>query len=384
MSFTTSFSPLVSSHPNHLQHLLPPATRSEYRQFLKDPVWFQRQPGHPDSLLSAINPHEHAHMRKLLSPAFTPRALRAQKPVLQKYMNLLVDRLREQVQHGDGVAGIDMGPWFNCTTFDVFGDLGFGESFDCLRHCQYHPWIALLFSNVKAASFVAAARYYPLVESLLMKCIPRSLQQKSERHYQQITTATVLTGILSFLVNEPGKMAQLVNEVRHAFSSSKDVTLQAVANLVHLNAVIQEGLRLCPPVPWMLPRLVPEEGSSVCGTWLPQESPVSLQAYSLNRDPSNFHEATTLLPERWLPDASTNADPPFFHDNRRAIQPFSIDPRSCLGQHLACAEMRLILAKLLLAFDFKAIDGKRLQWEDLRTFLLVEKRPLEVRVRLAG
>lgn len=58
-------------------------------------------------------------------------------------------------------------------------------------------------------------------------------------------------------------------------------------------------------------------------------------------------------------------------------------PRSCLGQHLAWAEMRLILTKLLVNFDFEAVEGKQLRWEELRTFLLVEKRPLEVRVRLA-
>jgi cytochrome P450 len=51
-----------------------------------------------------------------------------------------------------------------------------------------------------------------------------------------------------------------------------------------------------------------------------------------------------------------------------------------MGIHIAWAEMRLILAKLLFEFDFRYIHGKQLQWEELRTFLLVEKRPLEVRV----
>jgi cytochrome P450 len=53
-----------------------------------------------------------------------------------------------------------------------------------------------------------------------------------------------------------------------------------------------------------------------------------------------------------------------------------------LGQHIAGAEMRLILAKLLWTFDFEEIEEKRLKWEDLRTFLLVEKKPIEVRMKL--
>lgn len=51
-----------------------------------------------------------------------------------------------------------------------------------------------------------------------------------------------------------------------------------------------------------------------------------------------------------------------------------------MGIHIAWAEMRLILAKLLFEFDFEAIQGNQLRWEELRTFLLVEKRPLKVRI----
>ncbi|RAK82729.1 cytochrome P450 [Aspergillus fijiensis CBS 313.89] len=412
------------------------ASRPPDRQFLKDPVWWRRQPGQPDSLLSAISPDKHAAMRRLLAPAFTQRALRTQEEVLQKFVSLLVARIREQVEAADGGkagAQIDIAPWFNFTTFDIFGDLGFGESFNCLQDSEYHPWIALLFNSVKAASVVAAARYYPLLEWLLMKCIPKSLAEKGQRHYQQIvdkvdrrlswelqrpdimshlidkdsgqvvfprgelnatfmiltttgseTTATVLTGILAYLVNNPKIMGRLVSEIRGNFQSSMEISLAAATELPYLTAVIEEGLRLCPPVPWMLPRQVPSGGDSVCGTWLPEGTSVSLQAYTLNRDPSRFHAATSFCPERWLADASSNPDSPFYHDDRRAVQPFSMGPRNCLGQHLAWAEMRLILAKLLLAFDFEAVEGKQLQWEELRTFLLVEKRPLEVRVRLAG
>ncbi|KNG81347.1 cytochrome P450 [Aspergillus nomiae NRRL 13137] len=325
-----------------------------------------------------------------------------------------------------------MTPWFNFTTFDIFGDLGCGESFDCLQHSQYHPWIALLFSSVKAASFVAAAWYYTLVESLLMKCIPRSLEETGKRHYQHIvdkvdrrlhwelqrsdimshlvdesghvafpreeldstfmiltttsseTTATVLTGILAYLVNQPETMGRLVRDIRQGLKSDPEISLSAASDLTYLTAVIQEGLRLCPPVPWMLPRQVPPGGSIVVGPGCREGfTSVSLQAYTLNRDPSRFYASASFIPERWLLDASVNPNSPYYHDDRWAVKLFSIGPRSCLGQHLAWAEMRLILAKLLINFDFEAIDGKQLQWEDLRTFLLVEKRPLEVRVRLA-
>ncbi|PCH02610.1 Cytochrome P450, E-class, group I [Penicillium occitanis (nom. inval.)] len=394
-------------------------------QFLKDPTWWKSQPGHPDSLLSAIDPDKHANIRRALAPGFTPRALKAQEHLVQRYVNLLVQRLREQVVENGNLLEIDIAPWFNYTTFDIFGELGFGESFDCLQHSRYHPWIALLFNSVKAASIVAATRFYPWLESLLMKCIPQSLRKMQMDHYNQIvdkvqrrlswelqqpdlmshviddngktalplgelnatfmilttagseTTATVLTGTLNYLAQNPDKLATLVEEVRGAFKSELDVSMDAVRNLQYLNAVINEGLRLCPPVPWMLPRLVPPGGRTVCGVWLPGGP------YSLYRNAQKFHLATTFIPERWLPAASRDPDSLFFQDERSAVQPFSTGPRSCMGIHIAWAEMRLILAKLLLVFDFEAVQGKELRWEGLRTFLLVEKRPLDVRMRLA-
>ncbi|KAL4962145.1 uncharacterized protein BDV14DRAFT_203122 [Aspergillus stella-maris] len=73
---------------------------------------------------------------------------------IQRYVNLFVQRLMELVvdntksaeqqnkweensgreKRSNKSAKVDMTPWFNYTTFDIFGDLGFGESFDCLEH----------------------------------------------------------------------------------------------------------------------------------------------------------------------------------------------------------------------------------------------------------
>jgi len=106
---------------------------------------------------------------------------------------------------------------------------------------------------------------------------------------------------------------------------------------------------------------------------------VSLQQWSLFRDPKGFHDPLKFCPERWLPSTMTPANP-FFNDQRQAVQPFSLGPRSCMGKSLAWAEMRLVLAKLLLAFEFEAA-GIPVKWEELRTFLLVEKRPLTFRLR---
>ncbi|KIA75568.1 cytochrome P450 [Aspergillus ustus] len=436
-------SEVTFAHPDAYKDIFHPG-QNDRGQFLKDPLWWARQPGHPDSLLSAINPEKHAQMRRILTPGFTPQALRAQEPFVQKYVNLLITQLSDLIEK-DGKSGeqsssssnsnsaeVDMTPWFNYTTFDIFGDLGYGESFDCLQHSQYHPWISLLFNSVKAAGFVISTRFYPIIEFALMKClIPASMKKIQRDHYQQIvdkvdrrlswelqrpdimshvigkqgelkldsgelyatfmilttvgseTTATALTGTFNYLVNHsPESLRKLEAEIRGAFSSPEEITLDAVRNLPFLNAVINEGLRLCPPVPWIPPRLVPDGGRMVCGTWIAGGTPVSIQAYSINRSPTLFSKPTSFLPERWLESSTSDPSSPFFNDNRQAIQPFAVGPRACLGINLAWAEMRLILAKLVFAFDFSPIEGRSVRWEELRTYLLVERKAIDVRIAL--
>ncbi|KAA6408879.1 MAG: benzoate 4-monooxygenase cytochrome P450 [Lasallia pustulata] len=153
--------------------------RPGYLHFPKDPLWWARQPKQPELLLSVPTAEGHARMRKLLTPRFAECALNTQEPVVQKYVCLLLERLRER-SAAPNMAGseegvvLDIVPWFDYTTFDIFGDLGYGESFNCLESSRFHPWIALLFNSVKVASFVIAARYYPLIDFLLMKCILKS------------------------------------------------------------------------------------------------------------------------------------------------------------------------------------------------------------------
>lgn len=322
------YGPILRIAPNEVTFAQPEAwadifqCRSGRPQFLKDPVWWGNQPGQPMSLINAIDLENHARIRKALMPGLTPRALRSQEPILHQYVNLLVERLRQGLSSDkpEESATVDIAAWFMFTTFDIFGDLGFGESFDCLQNSRYHAWIELLFNSVKAASMVSAARFYPAVEYVLLRCIPSSLKEKARNHRLQIvdkvnrrrnfelqrpdimhhvihasedggdkamsleeinstfmvlttagseTTATVLGGTMNYLVNNPAKLATLVEEIRGEFQNESEMSLARLDGLPYLTAVLNEGLRLCPPIPWMLPRVVPEKGATVCGVWLP-------------------------------------------------------------------------------------------------------------------
>ncbi len=100
----------------------------------------------------------------------------------------------------------------------------------------------------------------------------------------------------------------------------------------------------------------------------------------MHRSPLSFHEPSSFCPERWLTDATTNPASPFFNDKRQAVQPFTLGPRVCIGQNLAWAELRLALTKVLWTFEVSAPkdQSKWVTWDELKTFLLIEKRPISV------
>lgn len=78
---------------------------------------------------------DHSRMRRLVAHSFSDKAMKAQEPIIQQYVTLLMDKLHERAGQK-----IDITEWFNFTTFDLMGDLAFSESFHCLQRSEYNPW----------------------------------------------------------------------------------------------------------------------------------------------------------------------------------------------------------------------------------------------------
>lgn len=85
-------------------------------------------------------------MKKLMLHAFSESALRDQEPIILSYCDLLVQRLFEQIEAKEQV---DMAAWLNFASFDIIGDLTFGESFHAMENGEYHWWMATIFKSFK-------------------------------------------------------------------------------------------------------------------------------------------------------------------------------------------------------------------------------------------
>lgn len=75
----------------------------------------------------------HARFRKALGGAFSEKAIKAQELIIKQYVDVLMAKLGDKIEEGRGEAIADVVEWFNYATFDIFSDLGWGQSFHGLE-----------------------------------------------------------------------------------------------------------------------------------------------------------------------------------------------------------------------------------------------------------
>lgn len=128
------YGPVVRTGPNQLSYSTATSWKDIYghvggrKQFPKSGFYSDERAA---NIVSERDPHKHGIMRRTLSHGFSAKALAEQEDLVQEY----VDRLISQINiHATGEAGANMVQWYNFTTFDIIGDLAFGDPFGCLEN----------------------------------------------------------------------------------------------------------------------------------------------------------------------------------------------------------------------------------------------------------
>ncbi|KAK2671580.1 Cytochrome P450, E-class, group I [Fusarium oxysporum f. sp. vasinfectum] len=350
---------------------------------------------HPD-IVFTIDRESHRSQRRSLSHAFSARALREAEGTIQRHARLFAHQISQRGSPGTG--GVDMSAAFTWLTFDIIGDLTFGESFGSVANWEPDTYVALILEFIKHLTIIQAAKRLGISEGILSFLIPGDLKDSmaslvvsswatstsagdffahilrdgsfNRDHLAEQakillldgseTTATFLAGVTYLLLKSPTALAKLQCEVRSSFASLDEIRGDSLNQLPYLRAVIEEGLRLFPPVPLGLPRTCP--GAMIDGWYVPSGTEVSVDNFVMSHDEKFFPEPDEFRPERWLEGQTGN--------NKEASRPFSIGPRACLGVDLAYLEASLILATMVYSFDWELVD-KSLHWfeeVELRSF----------------
>ncbi|CAG7558796.1 unnamed protein product [Fusarium equiseti] len=417
------YGPVVRYAPNDVSFITADAYKNIYghktagaKIFEKDLRAYRQKRPAPNLIIA--NHEDHKRQRKLLSHAFSQKALRGQEGLINHYVDLFIERLTQKAQQGEAV---NMVAWYNFATFDLIGHLALGQPFGCLESGNYHPWVRRIFHTMKSVSFSQALVRLGLRDYIPM-LTPKRLQKASDEHWQftehaagaridakdtnsqdfmsyilryndergmsrpeilensslliiagSETTATLLSGATYFLLTNPDKYEKLVKEIRSTFASEDQITANAVDHLKYLLAVLSESFRLYPPVAAGLPRITPAGGEFMEGYYIPEKTSVSVPQLPAYKSSQNFRNPEQFVPERWLDD------PLYSNDSRAVVQPFSMGPRDCLGKNLAYVEMRLMLTRLLWKFDLELMPESR-DWYDQNIYIIWEKKELNVKL----
>lgn len=314
------YGPIVRIGPNHISVDGEIGWPQVFGRRKTDQSEYEKQPAiHEANAYSIIiAPRDiHRRQRRQLNHAFSDVSLTQQEDVIQEYVSLLLNRLQRLAEKGES---FNMVQWLNCTTFDIIGELAFSESFSSLENNTQHPWITSIFASVQSLMFRRFFSYFPTLRLVLSmfsakfgtkQHVARDHAKDKARRRMAMgeepasgrkdfmsymlrktrdgeigmsedeiletsptlvlagseTTASALSGFWFYLAKHPRVYAQLAKEIRAAFDSEEEITMQKASNIEYLQACVNEILRIYPPAAETPSRVSP--GDFIEGTYIP-------------------------------------------------------------------------------------------------------------------
>ena len=171
------------------------------------------------------------------------------------------------------------------------------------------------------------------------------------------TTASTLGWALYLIDAHPQTWARMHAEAAAVLTGER-VVYEDLHRLPYTTAVVQEAMRLYPPV-WLLPREA-VAADRVGGHPVPAGADVLICPYTLHRHPEFWAEPDRFDPERF---AARRAG----ERHRYAYLPFGAGPRVCVGSSLGMMEATIVLATLARELRLSLAPGHRVVPEPMLT-----------------
>jgi cytochrome P450 len=156
------------------------------------------------------------------------------------------------------------------------------------------------------------------------------------------TTANLLSWTLYLLARHPDVLAKLRQELDNLQGNIP--TAEDLQQLVYTKAVLNESMRLRPPVGIMMRRI--SKDTELDGYLLKQGRLVIFSIYNIHHHPDFWQQPEQFDPERFLSA-----------ENRRfSFMPFGTGERICIGNHFALLESQLLLSMIIQHFDLQLLN----------------------------
>jgi cytochrome P450 len=165
------------------------------------------------------------------------------------------------------------------------------------------------------------------------------------------TTVRGLTWLWYLLGMHPWAEARVQDELETVLRG-RVPTAEGLPKLVYLRKVIDETLRLYPPIPVMLRTAAAED--EICGRRIRRNAIVTVAPWIVHRHRRLWTHPDAFDPERFdLKNVAAR--------QRSAYIPFALGPHVCIGASLAMIEMMLIAAVLAQRFRFRLVPTREVR-----------------------
>src|SRR5210317_113987 len=160
------------------------------------------------------------------------------------------------------------------------------------------------------------------------------------------TSANTLNWVWYLLAGHPDIEDEVVEESRRTIPTVSTVNAEALADMQYTQQVLEETLRLYPPV-WLFTRRSRED-DELEGFDVPDDTDIYLSPFILHRTAAFWPDPERFDPGRFAEGRLAKNERPYF--------PFSLGPRRCLGEYFSFLEMKVHLALLLPRFRMLRTD----------------------------
>ncbi|KAF9072869.1 cytochrome P450 [Rhodocollybia butyracea] len=185
------------------------------------------------------------------------------------------------------------------------------------------------------------------------------------------TTAVAVDSLLLELAQNPTIQRKLRHEIRTVAS----LDYHNIVTLEYLDAVTKEGLRLHPvtaaterialqdDVIPLKQAILNENGKTVSSLVIKAGQVFRIPWTVLNVNEQVWgSNASQFIPERWIQPGGVPSADKLPHGPWGGVSSFCDGPRTCIGYRLAVLEIKIILAVLMLSFEFECTEAKIVQY----------------------
>ncbi|KAK4840635.1 hypothetical protein QYF36_014405 [Acer negundo] len=184
----------------------------------------------------------------------------------------------------------------------------------------------------------------------------------------------MLTWALSLLLNNPHELKKAQEELHIYIGKDRQVEESDIKNLIYLQAIIKETLRLYPPSPIIALREAMEDCTLSNGYHIPAGTRLMVNVWKIQRDERVWPDPDRFCPERFL---TSNKDTDVRGQNFELI-PFGSGRRSCPGASLALQVVHFTLASFLHSFEVSKLSNEDVDMTESTGLTNLKATPLQV------